>query len=96
MRKEEDSTLGAVVIGAINEQACPLGDETPISFRNTSNSRVGVFFYNEVTNEEILRASIGGEEVKRLDAYRGHQWIVKDAYGQLVLNHTTQGELQHI
>lgn len=31
-----------------------------------------------------------------MGAYRGHQWTVKDAYGQLVLNHTTQGELQHV
>jgi len=96
VRKEEDSTLGAVVVAAITEQACPLGDEASISFHNTSNKRVDVFFYDEVLDLEILRASIEGEGEKRLGAYRGHQWVVKDAYGQLVLNHTTQGELQHV
>ena len=28
VRKQEDNTLGAVVIGALEEQTCPLGDET--------------------------------------------------------------------
>lgn len=62
VRKEEDNTLGAVVIGALDEQTCPLGDETQIAFLNTGTERADVYFYNEVTDQELLMESIEPNE----------------------------------
>lgn len=58
VRKQEDNTLGAVVIGALEEQTCPLGDETQICFLNASSEKAEVFFFNEVEDREILVQSI--------------------------------------
>ena len=89
VRKEEDNTLGAVVLGALDEQTCPLGDETQISFLNTGAERADVFFYNEVSDQELLMESIEPNEQKTLDAFRSHQWIVKSPDGVVILTHTT-------
>lgn len=58
VRKQEDNTLGAVVVGALEEQTCPLGDETQISFLNAGAEKADVFFYNEVEDQEVLVESI--------------------------------------
>lgn len=40
--------------------------------------------------------SIEPNEQKTMEAFRSHQWIVKNQDGQVILNHTTQGEAWHI